>query len=183
MNEALPVIDVYVVNHYFTKADLECIAKTLNNKKGFGSIAKFRVQVDNQKYYMAKQQNPSIVVLAKLSKEEIRKRFPPEDHKPKQKRIHNLSFTFLYLKPPVIVFNADNWNNKPEGFRGSQQEYLTYLINHEFGHALSLEHEHKTAKLCPLMYQQSLGTSDCATATVWPSKANLQQASEYIATY
>ena len=150
--------------------------QTLNNKKGFGSIAKFRVQVDNQKYYMAKQQNPSIVVLAKLSKEEIRKRFP-ETTNPNETYTTCLSpFVFGF----VIVFNADNWNNKPEGSRTTR---ISYLINHEFGHALSLDHEHKTAKLCPLMYQQTLGTSDCATATVWPSKANLQQASEYIATY
>ena len=176
-------VNVYVVNHYFTKQDLEKIGTTLNDKRGFGSIANFKVQVTSQKYYMAKEATPSIVVLAKLSKEEIKNIFGVNKREPESKQIYNMSFTYLYLKPPVIVFNADNWDKHPPKFKGTQEDYLTYLINHEFGHALSLEHEKKTKQLCPLMYQQTLGTETCLESTPWPSKQNLDQAIEYLTQY
>ena len=179
------VVNVYVVNHFFTIQDLELLATTLNNSDdGFGKIANFRVQVYNDRYYLEKEPTPSIVVLGKLSKEHIKQVMPPDPTiRAEAKQIHNLSFTFWGLKPPVIVFNANNWKRKPKKFTGTQQDYLTYLINHEFGHALSLRHEHKTSNDCPLMYQQSLGTQDCLHKHLWPSDENIEQARRYLQAY
>lgn len=177
----MSIVNVYVVNHCFTTEELNKIGNTLNDERGYGTIANFRIQVSSHMYYLNKEPTPSIVVLGKLPRQHIKKVMGPESTTTEEaKKLHNLSFTFLYLKPPVIVFNAENWNTKPSKFDGTQDEYLTYLINHEFGHAMSLLHESSSETLCPVMYQQSLGTEHCTTKNYWPSADNLTQAKEYL---
>lgn len=169
---------VYVVNHFFNKEELNLIGDTLNNsRQGFGKIARFNIIVNENINYMLKQELPSIVVLGKVSKEHIKKVMGEE------KNIHDMSFTFLYLKPPVIVFNQNNWDKKPTGFTGTLKDYREYLINHEFGHAMSLLHKPRSPQHCPLMYQQTLGTTKCLTRTSWPTKEELDQSSIYLQHY
>ena len=81
--------------------------------------------------------------------------------------LKNLSVTD-YSKTPVRIYIDDvNWHKKPPVFTGSQTTYRQYLIQHEMGHALgTLKHDHPVHDQthpgkCPVMYQQTKGTSMC----------------------
>ena len=102
-----------------------------------------------------------------------------------EREIHDMSFTYLYERPPIIVFNKKNWNDLPKHYRQSfpssrsidelKLRYRIYLINHEFGHAMSLLHEKSNRQKCPVMYQHTKGVGHCEKNEIWPSEANLRQ--------
>lgn len=68
----------------------------------------------------------------------------------------------------IAALNAWRWEVGAAGFP-DVASYRTYLINHEFGHALGYGHLGCTAagSLAPVMMQQSKGLSGC-TANGWP---------------
>lgn len=77
--------------------------------------------------------------------------------------LYNLSVTDSRASPIKIYFSEENWNSGANSGYTNIQEYRTYVVNHEFGHALG----HGHAK-CPrpggpahIMQQQSLGTGQC----------------------
>ena len=83
-------------------------------------------------------------------------------------------------KTPIIYFNIRNWNVVPRNFRGTLTTYRKYLVQHELGHALFHVWDHDEEPLhgtCPVMMQQSKGTSTCTPGItfhphVWiPKKA------------
>jgi hypothetical protein len=64
--------------------------------------------------------------------------------------------------PPTIYINANNWLYGIPESELSLKNYRTYVIEHEFGHALSYDHQpcnNKTAVngICPVMYQSTVG--------------------------
>ena len=66
-----------------------------------------------------------------------------------------------------VYFNQKNWNDPPESFTGTLQEYRDYVVQHETGHALGFPHvEQKKNQLCHPMYQQTKGTQHC-TPNPW----------------
>ncbi len=81
--------------------------------------------------------------------------------------LKNLSITDYSKKPIRIYIDDVNWHKKPSVFTGSQTTYRQYLIQHEMGHALGiLKHDHPIRDQtypgkCPVMYQQTKGTSMC----------------------
>ncbi len=61
-----------------------------------------------------------------------------------------------------IYINADNWINNVKESGLTPEQYKSYVINHELGHALGYDHEEcneLTAKnkVCPIMYQSTVG--------------------------
>lgn len=87
----------------------------------------------------------------------------------------NFSVTDMRSWPRVTYFNIKNWFHVPEPLitlRHSYtlKEYRTYLINHEFGHAVgSLDHP-KAYKIgpAPIMHQHTAGLLKGQTKNVWP---------------
>jgi len=67
----------------------------------------------------------------------------------------------------VTIFNLENWSTVPGAFNGDLNQYRTYLINHEFGHALGRGHATCRSGPAPVMVQQTKGTGKC-TICVWP---------------
>lgn len=72
-----------------------------------------------------------------------------------------LSVTFMATRPRVTLFSLQNWTTRPEPASefASQNDYRHYLVNHECGHALGLQHSPKVAagNKSPVMHQQSRG--------------------------
>lgn len=64
---------------------------------------------------------------------------------------------------PIVYINAKSWINGVEESGLSLDRYKTYVINHEFGHALGYTHKECTGDVCPVMYQSTRG---CPADTV-----------------
>jgi hypothetical protein len=82
-------------------------------------------------------------------------------------KLANLSVTDVSRRPRKIYIDHINWQTIPKGFTGCHTTYKQYLLQHEVGHAIGiLRHDHPlhdqthTGK-CPVMYQQTKGTSMC----------------------
>ena len=190
---ALPLVQVFVVANQFTRPDLRLLTSILNHKKGFGQIARFRVICDKKRYYLGERPEKgtaSILVAGKFRSDQIQHVFPYEDG------IHKMSFTFMGLKQPIIVFNHNNWQHGAKAYMDSAaqkypeksredllQRYRVYLVNHEFGHALGMDHEKPTQTTCPLMYQHTRGIAVCAQDQNWPSSANIESARRFLSTH
>ena len=60
-----------------------------------------------------------------------------------------------------IYINSSNWNNTPILSKLSDKDYKIYVINHEMGHILGLDHPNISDRFdlmkCPVMVQQTLG--------------------------
>ncbi len=69
-----------------------------------------------------------------------------------------------------VVLNAWRWFNGADAYDGDLPGYRTYLVNHEFGHALGNDHESCAAEGSPasVMVQQTKGLDGC-TANPWPT--------------
>jgi len=105
---------------------------------------------------------PVDVVLALCDKDEMDARF---GHAPE---LRDLSVTNFGTRPARVYFHRDNWESPPPLFTGTLQSYREYLVQHEIGHALGRGHatEETDGGACPVMYQQSKGTSRC-TPNAW----------------
>ena len=89
------------------------------------------------------------------SPEEMEQRYGMHKH------LKGLSVTDSRSSPIIIDIHSGNWTNPPSKFKGSQQEYRAYLINHEMGHALGFGHTKLGKGKCQLMAQQTKGTQGC----------------------
>lgn len=189
----LPLIKVLVVANQFTRHDLRLLSSILNHKKGFGQIARFQVECDKKRYYLGERPEKgtaTILVAGKFRSDQIKHVFPYEDG------IQEMSFTFMGLKQPIIVFNHNNWQHGSKAYMDSAaqkypgkskeellQRYRIYLVNHEFGHALGMDHETRTEHTCPLMYQHTKGIGGCAQDQNWPSAANIESTRRFLSTH
>lgn len=173
-----PTVRVLVYSKHFSKSDIRLLSDVLGNRsEGFGSVFRFWFVPVSESHPFRPPAAPCrhTVVVTKLSNERIKEMYPGETH------VHGMSFTYVGRQPTAIVFNSGNWDSKPDRFTLSLQDYRTYLINHEFGHALGLfDHQESSPDLCPLMYQQTRGTDHCARIDLYPSHAQRQQALAYV---
>jgi hypothetical protein len=85
-----------------------------------------------------------------------------------QTHLRGLSVTDRTADKPRIFLNASNWACPPaaSGYaadRAGVQEYRTYVVLHEMGHALGLGHATCPAPgaLAPVLVQQSKGCGAC----------------------
>jgi hypothetical protein len=69
----------------------------------------------------------------------------------------------------VVAINALRWAEGADSYGDDLAGYRTYVINHEFGHALERGHEPcpGPGQPAPIMLQQTLGLDGC-TANPWP---------------
>jgi len=90
---------------------------------------------------------------------------PYHDNKQYHSDGSQIKFSITYKKDgadPVILINYGNWKNGVKQSKLSVMDYRTYVINHELGHALGMDHltcEESTAinGVCPVMYQSTRG--------------------------
>jgi len=102
----------------------------------------------------------------------------PLAHSSNETSFKNLSVTMPTYNgnQKITWFNLTNWNHVPAPLhsRYSIVDYRTYLINHELGHALGLDHPTikqleklgQTTK-CPIMVQQTKGLLKFQK-NIWP---------------
>jgi len=91
-------------------------------------------------------------------------------HKEKQyypsgKQIQFSITTQSRIKKPIVYINSQNWLQGVPESKLSLEDYRSYVIEHEFGHALSYHHQpcnKSTAPngVCPVMYQSTRGCPD-----------------------
>jgi hypothetical protein len=89
------------------------------------------------------------------------------------------SVTLMDENPRVTLFNFENWTNVPKNLKNySVNDYRTYLILHEFGHAIcSLDHPRKIVfGPCPIMVQQTRGLPEGTTKNLWPLELEKKKA-------
>jgi hypothetical protein len=69
----------------------------------------------------------------------------------------------------VVAINALRWAEGADSYGDDLAGYRTYVVNHEFGHALERGHKPCPGKgqPAPVMLQQTLGLDGC-TANPWP---------------
>ncbi|WP_344735159.1 DUF3152 domain-containing protein [Nocardioides fonticola] len=69
-----------------------------------------------------------------------------------------------------VVLNAWRWANGARSYRGDLGDYRSYMINHEFGHALGYGHRMcpRAGARAPVMVQQTKGLGGCV-ANPWPA--------------
>ena len=81
-----------------------------------------------------------------------------------------LSVTFMRESPRRSFLSFENWSGVPRPIAGvyGTKEYRTYLVLHECGHALGLQHSRcRSGRLAPIMMQQTRGLRACRPNT-WP---------------
>lgn len=176
-----PKVHVLFYTKDFTTEDQNFVMRVLSNRKrGFGKSFSFCYSPANSSspFKIKDTKNPYFdrtIILFKFGSERIKRLYPDNPD------IHGMSFTYIHKSPCVIVFNKDNWDKKPDRFKQSQSDYLTYLINHEFGHALGIHnHQQKTTDLCPLMYQQTRGTDTCEKTHIFPTDEQIKFCVRYV---
>lgn len=70
----------------------------------------------------------------------------------------------------MVVLNAWRWANGAHSYAGRLARYRTYVVNHEFGHALGNGHASCPGQgdVAPVMLQQTKGLDGCR-ANPWPA--------------
>ncbi|MBA4609100.1 DUF3152 domain-containing protein [Aeromicrobium sp. Marseille-Q0843] len=73
----------------------------------------------------------------------------------------------------MVVLNAWRWAHGAEAYGSDLVRYRTYLVNHEFGHALGNGHDScpGVGETSPVMSQQTKGLDGCL-ANPWPTAAD-----------
>lgn len=107
--------------------------------------------------FLLVKEKPDILV-RRVPKASIASLFPDQPH------LHGLSVCDRRSKPIRIYICAENWASAPLTSRyKTLQAYRTYLVLHEFGHALGRGHAEcpKRGEPAPVMMQQTLGTGEC----------------------
>ena len=133
----------------FTLSEVRLIESVLQDPRSWG--AKFR--------QVSEFTDPKFIDIEiyKLPNKHISSLFPTQNH------LHGLSVTDSRTSPIKIYFSAENWADGGKSGFTSIIDYRTYVINHEFGHALGYGHAKcpKAGGPAHIMQQQTLGTGDC----------------------
>jgi len=149
----------YIANG-FTDKELIDIQQILDHKKSWN--VPFRLIRS-----LGQAPDQPDIIIYKLARKKIDKIFHKYPH------LHGLSVTDRSSQPIKIYFQEENWNTVPakSGYGDDLASYRTYLILHEFGHALGHNHAKCTGdnKPSPVMMQQTKGTGECYPDP-WPVK-------------
>ena len=86
----------------------------------------------------------------------------------------NLSVTIMNTEgAKTTYFNLKNWLTVPEKLQDSYslKDYRTYLVLHEFGHAMCNYNGHPNnskSPIAPIMSQQTKGLKNGQAKNIWP---------------
>ena len=131
----------------FSFREINFITETLNHPNAWDVEFRF-----------VKEPKLTDIIIYKVPKSYINKLFENYPH------LHGLSVCDSRANPIKIYFSEENWNTIPEasGYKILFM-YRTYVILHEFGHALGNSHVECTRRgdPAPVMMQQTLGTGNC----------------------
>lgn len=75
---------------------------------------------------------------------------------------------------PICYIDKTNWENGVKQSKLSVDEYKIYVINHEFGHALGMDHKDCENGKCPVMYQMTRGPPDTCSPSFNVSNDDLE---------
>lgn len=145
-------------DYTFSRDDKAFIVATLNDKRSWG-VPVQEIDACHQADYIVAVRSPAYIGRVYPS-------IGPE-----------LSLTDTRKRVIVTIFNSMNWKTIPRaaiksGF-ASLRDYKTYLVNHEYGHALGIGHavcranQSLPPQNAPVMMQQTKGTQTCRPC-VWP---------------
>ncbi len=69
-----------------------------------------------------------------------------------------------------VVINQDRWQYGTQSWPYGLDEYRHYVVNHEVGHWFGLDHlpSPGPGRLCPVMFQQTIGITDGSIYNTWP---------------
>ena len=140
----------------FSKDEIKFIVRVLNDTRSWGPSF----------VHVSRNLNHDIAT-HKLAREKINALFPDQLH------LHNLSVCDRRTDPIQIYICKENWDSIPSasGYK-KIDDYRTYLIIHEFGHALGHGHEDCPGSgPAPVMMQQTKGTGKCYPEP-WAKKFN-----------
>ena len=144
----------------FSKKDMKFIKVTLDDERGMGHSHTFR---RCQKPY-----RPDVAIRLTPRKTMV-------DLFGDYLELKGLSVTDRGVSPKIIYIDELNWYHVPKLFKGTRTVYRQYLIQHEMGHCLGLDHvqpiHHEN---CPVMYQQTRGTQECR-ANPWITMDRLKR--------
>jgi len=148
----------YVLSSSFSIKEAKFVDEILNDPRSWGKLFKRVLQPSGSK--------PFIFVTI-MFQNDINLKFKDYPH------LKGLSVCDSRNKNLIKIYiNFENWNSVPKqsGYK-HLLGYRTYLILHEFGHALGKEHEDCPGKgmLAPTMMQQTLGSKMCHPDP-WPVK-------------
>jgi len=129
----------------FSRQELVFVRKVLDDPRAWGV-----------KFTLVDASVPHDIAIHLLSSADIDDIFAEHPH------LHGLSVTDRTNKPIRIYFSAENWRKTPQASGFSNLfDYRTYLVLHEFGHAMGKGHEPCISGRAPVMMQQTLGTGSC----------------------
>jgi hypothetical protein len=131
----------------FSIREINFIVDVLNHKDSWNVPFKY---VKEPKY--------TDIIIYKIRNTHINELFKHYPH------LKGLSVCDSRSKPIKIYFSEENWNTVPQSSGYKQLNmYRTYVILHEFGHALGHGHENceTYGGPAPVMMQQTLGTGKC----------------------
>lgn len=82
--------------------------------------------------------------------------------------VKGLSVTYMG-RPRMTAFSYENWMRVPQAVADvyTRSQYRTYLVLHEAGHMLGLDHAVCRGGPAPVMVQQTRGLGACKP-NVWP---------------
>ncbi len=155
--------------YYLGFADEEFINDTVPKMKimEVANLPDGRCQRKNCKFEYTYDKKKAHAILHIWYDDEIEKKFPT---------MHGFSVTHS-VSPPRIYFNLDNIRKPPKKFKGTKEEYLNYVVQHELGHAIfkimkhdSEDDRHPVTHMCSVMFQQTLGTQRCNPGYIYYGK-------------
>jgi hypothetical protein len=84
------------------------------------------------------------------------------------------SYTF-YASPNIIVIDETNWRTAHERLKIKKEDYESYVVHHEVGHAIGHNHlpiPDDVTKTYPIMYQATLGLPDVSRFLPYPNESD-----------
>lgn len=109
------------------------------------------------KFEQTSDRNRATIIIRLVPRDIMINENPPRERYQNGKYIY-FSFTrqSRFTRPEIWI-DATNWSSGVAESGLTIGEYKSYVINHEFGHALGYDHQKCTDGFCPVMWQSTRG--------------------------
>ncbi|MBT97119.1 MAG: hypothetical protein CL902_00630 [Dehalococcoidia bacterium] len=147
----------YHLSDRFRPEEARFVHSTLNDKRGWMGVAPHISAFER-----AEHGQPVLFTMDIISNKEIVNKFPGAG-------MDGFSVTDRGTRPIEVTINRSNWDHPPADFQGTDEMYRQYVLLHEVGHVLGLNHvAWRPGVSCPTMMQQTRGTKGKCGASPWP---------------